>query len=71
MKVQTIFFMRSPGGENEGNTNASNNNSDAEKLENETKLKEGEKGFFGKIKDALRDWSADDQAQQEFDDTRV
>ncbi len=31
----------------------------------------GEEGLIDKIKDALQDWSNTDQAQQDFDDTRV
>lgn len=72
MKLLENFFMRNPGGENEGGSAAADQNKDASK-ETAEDAAEGkhEKGFIDKIKDALKDWSAQDQQQQDFDDTRV
>lgn len=38
---------------------------------NEQAPKEEKKGFFAKIRQALQDWSNQDQADQEYDDSRV
>ena len=66
------FFKYSPDGQNEGG-NIPGNNSD-EKNENTKssvlKEEDKEKPFIGKVRDALQDWSNDDQRDQEFDDTR-
>ena len=66
------FFMYSPDGQNEGG-NIPGNNSD-EKNENTkssvSKEEDKEKPFIEKVRDALQDWSNDDQRDQEFDDTR-
>ena len=68
--LQTFsLFKRFPGGENEGGGASSENQ--APKPEDtaagETP-KEGEKGFLDKVKDALQDWSTEDQAEQDLDD---
>jgi hypothetical protein len=74
MELLKNFFMRSPGGENEGGGNASDDaNKENSTDENAAHAEEKphEKGILGKIKDALRDWSEKDQQDQAFDDTRV
>jgi hypothetical protein len=73
MELLKNFFMRSPGGENEGGNNSDDAGKEKSTDENVAKPEEKphEKGILGKIKDALRDWSAKDQADQAFDDTRV
>ena len=71
MESRKNLFMHSPGGENEASGSLANQNTDASKATDvNADGKPQEKGFIGKIKDALRDWSKDDQAQQDFDDTR-
>lgn len=70
MQQKFISFMRWPGGENEGGGTDPKN----EKV-NEGDQKPGsaaapkeKKGFLDKVKAALRDWSNDDQKDQEIDD---
>ena len=60
------IFMRNPGGENEGGGEDQKDESKAEGLPEE---KSKEKGFFGKIKDALQDWSNTDEQEQEEDNS--
>lgn len=72
MELLKNFFMRSPGGENEGSAPSTENN-DAPKEGSDIPA-EGEhhqKGFIEKVKDALKDWSNQDAAEQDFDDTQA
>ncbi|MCP9749416.1 hypothetical protein [Ferruginibacter sp. HRS2-29] len=63
------FFKRFPGGENEGGGAASKNQAAQSTDSTSDKTpKEGEKGFIDKVKDALQDWSNEDQAEQDLDD---
>ncbi len=73
MELQNNFFLRSPGGENEGGSNPANENKDVEQsvIERSGEAKQKGKSFFSKIREALKDWSNQDQADQQFDDTRV
>ena len=73
MELLKNFFMRSPGGENEGGNNSDDAGKEENKNENAAQPEEKphEKGILGKIKEALRDWSEKDQQDQAFDDTRV
>jgi len=66
-------FVYSPGGENESGTSNVDDSSEAKKIEPETKEEATgeEKPILEKIKEALQDWSNKDEADQEFDDTRV
>ncbi len=67
------IFMRSPGGENEG-ANITANNDDDKKTDQQSSHSKEEnnkkKPFFKKIKDALQEWSNNDQREQQIDDTR-
>lgn len=70
------YFMRIPGGENEGGNISPNNNDDKRTVIKQSsdakKEEDSEKKSFGeKVHDALQEWSNDDQHDQEFDDTRV
>ena len=67
------FFLYSPGGEKEsGNSDAVKKEEKNQSSENKPENKEEEsKSIIKKIKDALQDWSTEDQAEQDFDDTRV
>ena len=67
-------FLYNPGGENESGTNASANNEDkteSSPLSSENNEDKEEKPVIEKIKEELQAWSNKDQADQEFDDTRV
>ena len=69
MQQTSIYLMRFPGGENEGGGSASENEEvKAADLQPEASVKPKEKGFMGKIRDALKDWSNGDQKDQEIDD---
>lgn len=58
--------MRSPGGENE---NAGTPDSEKINVDSATDAAPTEeKGFFGKIKEALQDWSNVDKSEQDIDD---
>jgi len=74
MELSTNYFMRSPGGENEGDNIIANNNNDNKTTDvKATVAKEDQQektSFIDKIHDALQEWSNDDQRDQEFDDTR-
>ena len=70
MQHSFISFMYCPGGENEGGGTASDNESaKAADQQPEATDKPKEKGFIDKVKDALREWSNDDQQDQQIDDT--
>lgn len=66
------FFMRSPD-DNEGG-NIAENKDDDKKINSEQsediEAKKTKKPFFKKLRDALQDWSNEDQREQQFDDTR-
>ena len=68
------YFMHSPGpgGANE-DTNPAPKDTEKENTEetNEDREEEEHKPLGEKIKEALQDWSNKDQADQDFDDTRV
>jgi len=66
-------FMYSPGGENEVGGNIPKQNQDEkENVENISDNNEKEKNtIVDKIKDALQDWSNDDKADEDFDNTQV
>lgn len=67
-----IKIIYSPGGENESGNNASDNKEDQQEDAQKTPVnKEEHKTVVQKIKDALRDWSNKDEADQEYDDTKV
>jgi isochorismate synthase EntC len=71
--INFIKIMYSPGGENESSNSASNNKDDQGKDSKGApeKKEEEHKTVVQKIKDALKDWSNKDEADQEFDDTKV
>ena len=60
-------FIYSPGGENEGST-APIDNADKKDGADEAAKPAEEKSFVKKIKDALQDWSNDDERENEFDE---
>jgi hypothetical protein len=69
--MQQKFFslMRWPGGENEGGVPDSKNEAlKADDAQPEATDKSTDKGFIGKVKDALREWSNNDQQEQDIDD---
>ncbi len=67
-----IKIIYSPGGENESGNNASEKKEDQQEDVQKTPVnKEEHKTVVQKIKDALRDWSNKDEADQEYDDTKV
>ncbi len=67
-----IKIIYSPGGENESGNSASDNKEDQQEDAQKTSVnKEEHKTVVQKIKEALRDWSNKDEADQEFDDTKV
>lgn len=67
-----IKIIYSPGGENESGNIASDNKKDQQEDAQKTPVnKEEHKTVVQKIKDALRDWSNKDEADQEYDDTKV
>ncbi len=65
-------FMRSPGSENEGgNITPINDDKTGNKPSSDSKEDNNKKKpFLKKIKDALQDWSNNDQREQQIDDTR-
>ncbi len=64
-----IFLMRSPGGEDEGGSiDPKTEEIKADNLQAEPTDKPKEKGFIGKVREALRDWSNGDQKDQDEDD---
>ena len=68
-------FIYFPGGENENGGAIPDDKTEQEKeaIENPVVKEETEeeKPLGEKIKEALQDWSNKDQADQDFDDTRV
>ena len=69
MQQITNPFMRNPGGENEGGgIDPQNEQIKSDEPIDLSAPKKEEKGFFGKIKDALQDWSNVDNQEQEEDD---
>jgi hypothetical protein len=67
------FLTRSPGGEDEGGSFTSNINDDDTKVNEESlHVKEEDKEkkpFPEKLREALQDWSNDDQKDQDIDDS--
>lgn len=64
-----ISLLRCPGGENEGGSiDPKNEEVKADDLQGDALDKPKEKGFITKVKEALRDWSNDDQKDQDEDD---
>ena len=67
------FLTRSPGGEDEGGALTSNINDDDTKVNEESlHVKEEDKEkkpFSEKLREALQDWSNDDQKDQDIDDS--
>jgi hypothetical protein len=69
MQKTFITLMRWPGGENDGgNTTPKNEEIKADDLQPDSTAIPHEKGFIEKVKDALKDWSNDDQQDQQEDD---
>ena len=70
MQQTFITFLRCPDGENEGaGTEPKNEDVSAGGLQPDAADKPKEKkGFIAKVKDALRDWSNNDQQEQDIDD---
>ncbi len=72
--ISKNFFLRNPGGENEGSGLTADNYDDkASDTEQSAHLPENDthkKTIIDKVKDALQDWSNDDRQDQAFDDTR-
>jgi len=69
MQQTIISLMRFPGGENDGGGIAPEPeevNSENAGLDSTGTPKK--KGFIDKVKDALRDWSNEDQKDQDIDD---
>jgi hypothetical protein len=68
--MQTVvYLMRYPGGENEGGGTAPENEETKAGDQNpDAAEKPKQKGFIDKVKDALKEWSNDDQLDQEIDD---
>jgi hypothetical protein len=70
MQQKFISLLQWPGGENEGGgTESENEQVKATDLQpGATEAPKEKKGFIDKIKDALKDWSNDDQQDQAIDD---
>ena len=69
MQQTSIYLMRFPDGENEGGGTAPENEEvKAGDQQPDASGKPKEKGFIGKLRDALKDWSNGDQKDQEIDD---
>jgi hypothetical protein len=69
MQQKFISFMRCPGDENEGGgTDPKIDEIKAGDLQPEAADKPKQKGIIDKVKDALREWSNDDQQDQDIDD---
>jgi hypothetical protein len=74
MTLFTKYFMHSqdPGGTKEtGNDDSSESNNESTESRPTTHEEHEHKPLGEKIKEALQDWSNKDQADQDFDDTRV
>ena len=64
-----ISLMYYPGGENEGGgTDSKNEEAQADDQLQDASAKPKQKGFMEKVKDALKDWSNEDQREQDIDD---
>lgn len=72
MLHQKNLFMYIPGGENEESGFVSNvNESDeTDNASSSDTLNKEKPSLLEKIKDALQDWSNDDQREQQIDDSR-
>ena len=70
MQQKFISLMRWPdGGDEGGSTEPKNEEVKADEIQPGAADKPHEKGFFEKVKDALKDWSNDDQQDQQVDDS--
>ncbi len=71
MQQTFISFLRCPGGENEGTgTDPKDEEVNTGELQPDASdTPKEKKGFLAKVKDALRDWSNDDQQDQDADDS--
>jgi len=69
MQQKNIALMYCPGGENEGGGTDPKNEEAKGTDPQPAADKPKEKGFIDKVKDALRDWSNDDQQEQIADDS--
>jgi len=70
----TNYFRHSPdpgGTSGTGNESSTDNNNDATAPVEKSEEQHEHKPLLEKIKEALQDWSNKDQADQDFDDTRV
>ncbi|MFM6924867.1 MAG: hypothetical protein ACKOU7_05145 [Ferruginibacter sp.] len=64
-----ISFRYCPGGENEGGGTApQNEQANAGDQQPDSTDKPKHKGFIEKVKDALKEWSNEDQLEQDIDD---
>ena len=69
MQQTFIVLLRWPGGENEGTgTDPKNEEIKTDDLQPDTAGTPKQKGILGKLKDALQDWSNEDQQEQDIDD---
>jgi hypothetical protein len=70
MQQTSNSLMSFPGGENEGgSTEPKNEDVKADDLQlDATDAAPKEKGIIDKLKDALKEWSNDDQQEQDIDD---
>jgi hypothetical protein len=69
MQQTFIALMRCPGGENEGGgTDPKNNEVKPDDQQSDTADIPKKKGLLSKLKEALKDWSNDDQLDQQIDD---
>jgi hypothetical protein len=64
-------FIYGPGGEDDGVNSGTAKPADQKEVDPKTGETEEQKPIIDKIKDALQDWANKDEADQEFDDTRV
>lgn len=65
------YFIYSPGGENETGNDAQDKAPDNKEGGAQAPKKDEDTSIIKKIKDALQDWSNKDEADLDFDDTRV
>jgi hypothetical protein len=69
MQQTVIYLMRCPGGENEGTgTDPKNEEVKPADQQPDGTAAPKKKGVLGKLRDALKDWSNDDQMDQQIDD---
>ncbi len=69
MQQKFISLMRWPGGENDGGSSAPKNEEiKTDDMQPDATEIPHEKGFIEKVKDALKEWSNDDEQDQQIDD---